>query len=58
MTDDLKNRGAADRARINLTEAHEVRYWTKELGISEGELRDVVKKVGVMASDVRRELGK
>ena len=58
MSDDLKNRGPADRARINVNEDHEVRYWTRELGVSEEKLRQVVAKVGVMASDVRRELGK
>jgi Protein of unknown function (DUF3606) len=26
MSDDLKNRGVQDRARINLSEEHEVRY--------------------------------
>ena len=29
MADDLKNRGAQDRARISMSEEHEVRYWTK-----------------------------
>ena len=58
MADDLSNRGAADRARINVNEAHEVRYWCKELGCTEAELRSVVQRVGVMAADVRRALGK
>jgi Protein of unknown function (DUF3606) len=29
MSDDEKCRGAQDRARINLSEQHEVRYWTR-----------------------------
>jgi Protein of unknown function (DUF3606) len=32
MADDLKNRGAPDRGRVNVHEDHEVRYWTKMLG--------------------------
>lgn len=58
MSDDLKNRGAADRVRINVNEDHEVRYWTKEFGISEEKLRETVARVGVMVADVRKALGK
>jgi hypothetical protein len=57
MADDLTNRGPADRKRISLTEEHEVRYWTKALGISESRLREVVAEVGHMAADVRKYLG-
>ena len=38
MPDDLKNRGAQDRARISLSEEHEVRYWTKALGVTKEQL--------------------
>lgn len=58
MTDDLNNRGPQDRSRISLTEPHEVRYWTKALGVTEEELRRVVDKVGHMAADVRKALNK
>lgn len=58
MPDDLKNRGAPDRARISLEEEHEVYYWTKELGVSRAELTAAVKKVGNSADAVRRELRK
>ena len=34
MADDLSNAGPADPVRINVNEDHEVRYWTKELGVS------------------------
>jgi len=56
MSDDLKNRGPQDRARINVNEAHEVRYWTKELSVSEAQLREAVKAVGVSVEAVRRHL--
>jgi hypothetical protein len=58
MADDTTNRGSQDRKRINVNEPHEVRYWTQALGISEAELRESVKRVGVMAEDVKRALGK
>jgi hypothetical protein len=58
MADDTKNRGPADRTRINVNESHELAYWTKELGVSEKTLRDAVAKVGVTASAVRAHLKK
>lgn len=56
MSDNKTNRGPADGKRINVNEDYEVRYWTKELGISEEQLRAAVQRVGVMADDVRAEL--
>ena len=58
MADDLKNRGAQDRARVNIHEDHEVAYWTKKWGISTEELAAAVKKAGVSADAVAKELGK
>lgn len=56
MSDDLKNRGAQDRARISLEEPHELRYWTQALNVSEPELRQLVKEVGHSAQAVRDRL--
>jgi Protein of unknown function (DUF3606) len=58
MSDNLQNRGAQDRSRINVNEPWELRYWTKELGLSEDELREAVKAAGTSASAVRQHLGK
>lgn len=58
MSDDLNNRGAADRSLISLAEAHEVKYWTQALGVSFDELKRAVDKVGHSADKVREELGK
>ncbi|WP_426284968.1 DUF3606 domain-containing protein [Luteibacter sp. E-22] len=55
-SDDKTNRGPADRTRININEEYELRYWTKELGVSEEQLRTSVKRVGPMADDVRADL--
>jgi len=57
MSDNLKDRGPQDRARINVNEEWELRYWTKALGVSADELRRLVAKVGVSAKAVREELG-
>jgi hypothetical protein len=57
MSEDKAKRGAQDRNLISLGEEHEVRYWTKALGISEQRLRDAVNKVGHSAAKVRLELG-
>lgn len=58
MPDDLRNRGPQDRARINIHEAWEVRWWTKELGVSEQRLRELVAQHGVSAARIRQALGK
>jgi len=58
MADDLKNRGAQDRVRVNVNEDHEVRYWTQKWGVSKEQLAAAVNKVGVSADAVARELGK
>ncbi|TMH62713.1 MAG: DUF3606 domain-containing protein [Betaproteobacteria bacterium] len=52
MADDLSNRGPADRARIDVNQEHEVRYWTKKFGCTSTELRNAVQAVGVMADKV------
>lgn len=54
--DDLKNPGAQDRARININEKHELSYWTKELGVTEEELKSLVSQVGVSVQAVREKL--
>lgn len=56
MADDLSNRGAQDRARVNLNEEHELRYWTEALNVSEAQLRTAVRAVGASAEAVRNFL--
>jgi len=58
MSDDKSSRGPVDARRINVNEEYEARYWIRDLDVSEDELRVVVKRVGVMAADVRKALGK
>lgn len=58
MADDLLNPGAPDRARINVNEDHELRYWTEALDVSETQLRAAVAAVGVGAEAVRQFLNR
>jgi hypothetical protein len=58
LADDKSKTGRPDRARINTNEDYEVRDWAKKFGVSEDTLRSAVKKVGPVASDVARQLGK
>ncbi|MEJ1930056.1 DUF3606 domain-containing protein [Nostoc sp. NIES-2111] len=58
MADDPIERGAQDRARINIHQEHEVRHWTKALGVTEEQLKEIVDRVGTAAEDVRAEVGK
>ena len=56
MSDDLQNRGAVDRRRINLDQGHEIQYWTKKFGCSAEELEQAVGRVGHSAARVKRSL--
>ena len=58
MADNLQDRGPQDRNRINVNEEWELRYWTKELGLSPDELREAVKTAGTSVKAVREHLGK
>jgi hypothetical protein len=52
VADDLKKSGPADRARVNLQEEHEVRYWCEQFNCGEDELREAAQTVGPMAADI------
>lgn len=56
MADNLQDRGPQDRARINVHEDWEVRYWTEALGVSKEELERAVEQVGPSAKAVREHL--
>jgi len=56
MADNLQDRGAQDRARINVNEEWEVRHWTEALGVSKEELERAVQQVGTSAAAVREHL--
>lgn len=56
MSDNLTRRDQRDRSKINMHEDFEVKYWTKELGVTKKELQKAVDKVGNSAAAVRKEL--
>ncbi len=58
MADDRTKAGKQDRDRINVHERHELEYWSGKFGVTPDQLRAAVDKVGVMAKDVARHLGK
>jgi uncharacterized protein DUF3606 len=58
MADDTSKRGGQDRSRINTGQDYEVRYWTKELGVTETELKSAVEAAGNTVTAVRDYLRK
>lgn len=58
MPDDKSKTGGSDRDRINVNEDYELRDWSEKFGVTPEELKTAVKKVGPMADDVKKELGK
>jgi hypothetical protein len=58
VNDNLTKRGQPDRSKIHMHEAHEVKYWTRALGVTREELQKAIDKVGNSAATVRKELGK
>jgi len=50
-------RGPRDRSRISLSEDYEVRYWTKELGVTEDRLRELVRQHGNSVDKIERHCG-
>ena len=55
--DSLTKREQPDRSKINMSQPHEVKYWTHALGVSKDELQSAVDKMGNSAATVRKELG-
>jgi AraC-like DNA-binding protein len=56
--DSLTKRIKPDRSKINMHQAWELDYWTRELGVSRSELQRVIEKVGNSAAEVRKELAR
>jgi hypothetical protein len=56
MADSPNIQGQQDRSRINMSQEHEVRYWSQKFGCTEDELRNAVKAVGSTAAAVEKSL--
>lgn len=57
MSDNLNIKRPLDAKKINVNEAWELDYWTKTLNVSADRLRQAVRAVGPMVSDVKAHLG-
>lgn len=53
MADSKAKRGSADRARIALSQPHEVRYWCKKFKVTPAKLKAAVKAVGNSSAKVK-----
>jgi hypothetical protein len=58
MADNLNKRSPQDASRINVNEDWELRYWSDKFNVSSERLIETVKRVGVLAKDVAKALGK
>jgi hypothetical protein len=56
MSDDKARAGDPDRSRINVSEADDVREWSRKFRVSEEELKVAVKRVGNQAAAVEKYL--
>ena len=51
-----KQKRGPDRRRINIEQAYEVKYWSKEFGVSKEQLEEAVLAAGDHADQVRKHL--
>lgn len=56
MSDKPRQCGEQDGQRIDISQEHECRYWSEELGIAPERLKEAVRQVGPMVSDIKRLL--
>ena len=56
MADNKARRGGSDRSLIALSEAYEVRYWSKKFKVTPLKLKAAVKAAGHSAKDVEAYL--
>lgn len=58
MPDDKTKTRPQDALRINRNEAYEVNWWCDKFGCTKEQLLACIDRVGVMAADVQKCLGK
>lgn len=56
MNENPIDRGPINRTHINVNEGYELRYWAKNLNVSQEQVRSAVRRVGTALVDVRRDL--
>ncbi len=55
VTDAIRPAGSGNR-KVEVNEPWALRYWTRELGVTERDLREAVEVVGPLLPDVKRIL--
>ena len=58
MADDKSKIDRPDQARININELSDLQEWSNKFGVSPDRLKEAVAKVGPMASEVAKFLGR
>jgi Protein of unknown function (DUF3606) len=58
MVDDLTKKAPQDASKVNVNEPYEVNWWCSKWGCTPAQLKACVARVGVMAKDVAKCLGK
>ena len=58
MSNALKEERPLDANKININQPYEVNWWINELNVSQRQLEDAVREVGVYSLAVRRHLKK
>lgn len=58
MADDANIKDYRDRDRVAAEQDYEVRYFAKENGITEDQVRDLIARHGNMREDLEREAQK
>jgi hypothetical protein len=56
VTDDPSQAANPDDTLIDVDQEQDVRYWSKEFGVTEEEIRQAVQSAGPMVKDVRARL--
>jgi len=56
MTDNKRNRGKADRSRINVNQAYELQYLKEMFGVSGRQLAAAVREVGPSVKKIAAHL--
>jgi chemotaxis receptor (MCP) glutamine deamidase CheD len=56
MPDDPSKRGGQDRKRIDVSQKHELRAWSKKFGVTPDALKKAVASAGTQADKVEAKL--
>lgn len=58
MSDNTNIRQPEDPTKVNINQQWEIDYWCKKWSITKERLLKIVKKVGPMVVDIKKELGR